>query len=81
MRAPRGLPICLCLACVLLWTAGCASTPEERPADTLKSDVSAILQKPDRPTTAVLAQLDAQLRWIFERRLRRDDTPAQEAQD
>lgn len=76
MKAPRkGLIAAVCLA-LLLWAAGCASPPQDSAADTMKSDVAAILQKADRPNPAVLAQLDAQLRWIFERRVQREkETP------
>jgi len=75
MKAPKGILFAICVALLLL-AAGCASTPHDSAANTMKSDVAAILQKADRPTPAVLARLDAQLRWIFERRVRREkETP------
>ncbi len=78
MKALKGFPSVLCLALLLLCAAGCASTSREAERTAAKSDVAAILHKTDRATPAVMAQLDAQLEWILERRVQRDESPAQD---
>jgi|GEM_PF-6550578 len=63
---------------LLLVAAGCASPPQDSAANTMTTDVATILQKADRPTPAVLSKLDAQLRWIFERRVQREEGTPQD---